>query len=58
MQQRSIAPSTVCAPAPVAIAAHIIRYRSTHTGRVYTGTSLTEIFKAVRADMEKRHATA
>lgn len=58
MQQRSIAPSTTYAPAPVAIAAHIIRYRSAHTGRVYTGTSLTEIFKAVRADMEKRHATA
>lgn len=58
MQQRSIAPSTTYAPAPVAIAAHIIRYRSAHTGRVYTGTSLTEIFKAVRADMEKHHATA
>lgn len=50
--------ATHATPAPVAIAAHIIRYRSAHTGRVYTGTSLTEIFKAVRADMEKRHATA
>lgn len=50
--------ATHATPAPVAVAAHIIRYRSAHTGRVYTGTSLTEIFKAVRADMEKRHATA
>lgn len=50
--------ATHATPAPVAIAAHTIRYRSAHTGRVYTGTSLTEIFKAVRADMEKRHATA